>query len=331
MRANRKALLASALLLSSLSLAGATPARAQSTRVAVMPMSGTNVHPAYLDAGRDILKDHLLATGRFYVITVPGQAGTAELPGDEAVARARTAGAALAVVTHLSHLAGTGRLRLLAYRVADGGIAHADTIAIAGGPDDLDPALKRLADGFATGKRAADTAELESVTQKQANPLLKESASKIFGVRLGTLLAMNRPGGHDSAAVPSIGLFWMYDARSFLGEIALDAQTADDTSGFTVSLGGYYPFSRQNFTPYLGASAAYSIIDYGGAGASGLRLSPSFGVLFGRLSTVQLRAEVGYFFNTFGERDEDRLGSTSTASAGKRYAHGPQLTVGLGF
>ena len=39
----------------------------------------------------------------------------------------------------------------------------------------------------------------------------------------------------------------------------------------------------------------------GGAGASGLPLQPTFGILLGRLSSVQIRVEVGYFFNTFGE------------------------------
>ena len=36
--------------------------------VAVMPASGINIHPGYLDAARDILKDHLISTGRFTVV-----------------------------------------------------------------------------------------------------------------------------------------------------------------------------------------------------------------------------------------------------------------------
>ncbi|HEY0714306.1 MAG TPA: hypothetical protein VGF45_16610, partial [Polyangia bacterium] len=68
-------------------------------KVALLPMSGTNVHPGYLDAGRDILKDHLLATGRYHVVTVPGAATGTEVGGDEAIARARDAGAELAIVS----------------------------------------------------------------------------------------------------------------------------------------------------------------------------------------------------------------------------------------
>jgi hypothetical protein len=307
-------------------------------KVGLLPMSGTNVHPGYLDAGRDVLKDHLLDSGRYHVLTVPGSSGSSEVTGEEAVTRARAVGAELAVVTHMSRLSGTGRVRLVVYRVADGSISHADSIAIAGGPDDLDPALKRLAVGLATGNRASQTADIESVTQKEADPLLKQEATRIFGLRLGALVALNRPGDLDPAALPGIGIFWMYDVRSFIGEVSLDLQTRtndDEGTSFAIGIGGFYPLTRTNFTPYIGGSMSYAFVDFGGAGASGLRVAPSLGFLFGRLSTVQIRGELGYFFNTFGERpDLDRPipGTTVAATTDKkRYAHGPQFSLGLGF
>ena len=168
-------------------------------------MTGTNVHPGYLEAARDLMKDHLLGTGRFMVITVAGEPGTMETSAEVAVAKGREAGAALAVVVHLTRLAGTGRLRLIAYDVGSGNYSHADSIAIAGGPDDLDPALKRLAVGLATGQPASQTADIESVTQKQADPLLKESATKIFGLRLGAIVAFNRPAGSGDGGAARAG------------------------------------------------------------------------------------------------------------------------------
>ena len=164
-----------------------------------------------------------------------------------------TPGAELAVVVHLARLSGTGRVRLIAYRVASGALAHADSIAVAGGPDDLDPALKRLAVGLATGKQAGQTADIESVTQKESDPYLKQTANKMFGLRLEALVAFNRPND-ETAAIPGIGVFWMYDARTFLGEIALDVYGSDAGSGFSVGIGGYYPFSRSNLTPYVGTA-----------------------------------------------------------------------------
>jgi hypothetical protein len=333
-----------------LSIAATPAARADAggppQKVALLPMSGTNVHPGYLDAGRDIMKDHLLATGRFQVITVPGESGNQELSGDQAVALGRQAGADLALVTHLTRLGGTGRVRLMAYRIADGAIAHADSIAFSGGPDDLDPALRRLAMGLATGKRADQTAEIDSVTQKDADPYLKQEATRVFGLRLGTLVPLSRPGGRDPKAYPGIGIFWMYDARSFIGEVALDLNLGnggnDDPSengnggGFSVGIGGYYPFSRGNLTPYVGGTVAYAFANqFGGAGANGIRITPSFGVLFGRLSTVQFRGEIGYFVNTFGERSYSFVsGPNQTVtpdSSSSRVAHGPTLGIGIGF
>lgn len=308
-------------------------AAAAPVKVALLPVSGTNVHPGYLDAARDLMKDHLIATGKYAVVMAgTPTAGTIEAPAETAVQLGREAGAQLAVVVHLTRLAGTGRLRLIAYDVGSASYTYADTIAVAGGPDDLDPALKRLAVGMAMGKPSSQTADIESVTQKQADPLLKETATKIFGLRLGAIVPFNRPQDQDSTALPGIGVFWMYDARSFLGEVALDLHTADAGSGFSVSIGGYYPFSRGNLAPYLGAAASYSIVDFGGAGANGIRLAPAFGVLFGRLSTVQFRGEIGYFFNTFGERSELRTSDIDPGPRGdKHYAHGPQFSLGLGF
>jgi len=301
-------------------------------RLALLPVSGTNVHVGYLDAARDLLKDHLLATGRFVAITVPGDSGTVEIATDQAVERGRAANAELVLVTHLTRLQGVGRLRIIAYRVNDGSVAHADTIAISGGPDDLDPALKRLADGLATGKPAQQTADIESVTQREADPLLKQSATRVVGVRLGAIVPLSRPSGLGPAAAGGVGVFWLYDARTYLGEIALDLHSGENATSFDIGIGGYYPFSRGNITPYLGSALAYSFTDFGGAGASGLRIQPTFGVLLGRLSTVQVRGQIGYFFNTFGERDTASPAFAEVPSnAPKHYAHGPAITVGLGF
>jgi hypothetical protein len=126
-----------------------------------------------------------------------------------------------------------------------------------------------------------------------------------------------------------LGLFWLYDARSFLGEIALDLHSGDNATSFDIGIGGYYPFSKENFTPYVGGAMAYSITDLGGNGAKGLRLQPAFGFLFGRISTTQFRGELGYFFNTFGERAYDP--NTLTETGDRHFAHGPQFSIGLGF
>jgi hypothetical protein len=295
------------------------------TRVAVLPMSGVNIHPGYLEAARDILKDHLMSTGRFYVIGVPGHPPDHELSPDEARAMAEPTKAELVITTHIIHLGGSARVRVTALRASDGSIAHTDSMTTAGGPDDLDPVLKRLAVGLATGKPVTQTGEIDTVTQKEADPLLKQTATRSFGLRLSAVVPYGRASGANSSAT-GLGLFWLYDAREFMAEIWGDFYTGSgnsSTSIFDIGIGGYYPLSRHNITPYVGGGAAWSSIDLGGQGANGVRLNGALGLLIGRLWSVQVRGEVGYFVNLFGEKDD--LGMRTS------YGHGPMLTLGLGL
>jgi hypothetical protein len=99
---------------------------------------------------------------------------------------------------------------------------------------------------------------------------------------------------------------------------------------YSAAIGGYYPFLREDFTPYLGGLVRWAYMDFGGNGAGGLSLQPTAGILLGRLSTVQLRADVGWFFNTFGEYGTTNVQGV-VQSTSRHYANGAVLTVGIGF
>jgi hypothetical protein len=301
-----------------------SPASAAGEKLALLPVSGVNIHPGYLDAARDLLKDHLMGTGRFAVVSVPGQPADHEYTAQEAVDLARPAQAEVVLVAHIVHLSGTSRVRVTVFRSSDSSIVHSDSMVTSGGPDDLDPVLHRLAVAFATGKPVTQTSDIETVTQKEADPYLKQTATRVFGLRLGAVVPFNRPVG-DAATATGLGLFWLYDAREFMAEIWVDFYrgSSQDITTFDVGIGGYYPFTRANVTPYVGGGAAWSANSQGSESASGLRMNTALGMLVGRLWTVQFRAEVGYFLNTFSERGP--LGGPA------HYSHGPMLTLGLGF
>jgi hypothetical protein len=73
-------------------------------------------------------------------------------------------------------------------------------------------------------------------------------------------------------------------------------------------------------------------MNLGGSGAGGITFQPTAGVLLGRLSSVQLRADVGYFFNTFGEAPNLNTSGTTTAiDRAKHYSHGFTFDIGIGF
>jgi hypothetical protein len=316
--------------------------------VAVLPPTGDNISPDLLRAARDILKDHLERAGTYGVVEpaippppppLPGTPpGTMWPPSSEEPTAAEAArlggsvGAELSLVLRLTHFGNSARLRLTAYSTSTAQVVYWDSILIAGGPDELDVAIQRLVHGMQTGKPVRDSAELETVTDKEMMRLNRREANKSFGVRLTELLPFNT-AGQNFESLTAGGLFWMYDARSWIADIAVDIGGGAQGRFFTdAALGAYYPFLREDFTPYLGAQIRWAEMQLGGAGASGLVLQPTLGILLGRLSSAQIRAEVGYFINTFGEQESVPLTYPATANPSPiHYSQGFVLSAGIGF
>ncbi|MCG8417831.1 MAG: hypothetical protein MJE77_07795 [Proteobacteria bacterium] len=308
-----------------LSLLTPALARAQKRdRIALLPVSGTNVHEGYLQATQDFLRAHLESTGTFEVALIAGANSTREIMSYEAVGRAREIGAIVAVVVHVSRLGSTARVRLAAYDVKTAYMVHVDEMA-AESPEDLDKVLKRLAIGLATGKKAHQVAEIDTVTQKEADALLKQKATNVVGMKIGAVTPVSR-AGEGETALPGLGLFWLYDARSFLADISVDFHYKSGDGDISIGLGAYYPFNKSNTTPYLGLAVRYGRAGYTAGsesrGGTGVSVHATFGVLIGRLSTVQLRGETSFFVNTFDE--EDSFGM-------KSRANGVVVSAGIGF
>jgi hypothetical protein len=310
-------------------LAAEAPPPGGPATLALLPPSGVNLHPGILEAARDVFKGHLLRTGRYTVLVPEGAPTTSELPPRAAADQGKALGTDLSAVLHVARLARVATVRLTIYRTADASLAHADDLQAAT-PDDLDPVLARLATGLATGRSARASADIDTVSLKETDPLLKRTATRTVGVRLGSLFAFNRSGTEDeSRTVPGFGFFWLYDARHWLADVALDFHPSEDNTFVSIGIGAYYPFARQDTTPYVGLAARFSGSDFGGAGASGLTVQPTLGFLLGRLSTVQLRADVGYFVNTYSERSDDFNQQGITSS--RHLTHGPSISIGAGF
>ena len=269
--------------------------------VALIPPSGDNVAPAVLQAARELLKDHLQRTGAYTVVEPAGAAPTAEEPTAAQAAQVAAAlGAEQAIVLRITHFGSSARIRLNAYAAGSGQLVYWDSTVISGGPDELDPIIQRLVHAMQIGKPVRDSAEIDTVTDKEMQNLNRRTANKSFGVHLFTLLPFNTAGG-SFGAVPGGGIFWLYDARSWMADISLDLGGHSGNLYYDAAIGGYYPLLREDFTPYVGGVVRLAYMNLGGQGAGGITLQPTAGILLGRLSSVQLRAEVGYFFNTFGE------------------------------
>jgi hypothetical protein len=307
--------------------------------VAVFPPSGDNVAPDLLRAARDILKDHLQRAGTYTVVeppAAPPPAGPAAalLSTDEPtpVQAAQTAsalGAEIAVVLRITHFGNSARMRLTSYSAGTAQVVYWDSILINGGPDEMDVAIQRLVHGMQVGKPVRESAELETVTDREMQTLNRREANKSFGVHLFTLLPTSSAGS-SFTAVPAGGIFWLYDARSWMADISLDIGGHNGTTLVDAAIGGYYPFLREDFTPYIGGVVRWADMNLGGQGASGLSFQPTAGILLGRLSSVQMRGEVGYFFNTFGELGPPDP-TTGAVSTHTNYGQGFVISLGLGF
>jgi hypothetical protein len=303
-------------------------ARAGGVTVALLPPTGDNIAPAILQASRELLKDHLLRTGAYNIVEPPLAAETSNVEPTpaQAAAAAQALGAAEAIVVRMTHIGSTVRVRLTAYATGSGQIVYWDSIAVTGGPDELDPVFQRLAHAMQTGKPVRESAEIDTVTDKEMGKLGKREANRVIGLHLLTLLPFNTAGG-SFQALAGPGIFGLYDARSWMADLALDmAFGAASRNMFSAAIGGYYPLSREDFTPYFGGLVRWAHMNLGGTGASGVSLQPTAGVLLGRLSSVQLRADVGYFINLYSE-----YSTPTNPSPGSHASHGVVLTVGIGF
>jgi hypothetical protein len=312
--------------------------------VAVLPATGDNIDPTLLRAARDLLKDQLERAGSYGVVEpailptvgVPPGMVPAPLSDEPTAAEAArlggSVGAELSIVLRLTHFGNSARLRLTAYSTGTARVVYWDSILIAGGPDELDLAIRRLVHGMQTGKPVRDSAELETVTDKETMRLNRREANKSFGVRLTELLPFNA-AGQNFETLTAGGLFWLYDARSWMADIAVDIGGGALGRFFTdAAIGAYYPFLREDLTPYLGAQLRWAEMTLGGAGASGLVLQPTLGILLGRLSSAQIRAEVGYFINTFGEQESVPQTYPATPNLSPtHYSRGFVLSAGIGF
>jgi len=299
----------------------ATPAAAHAERVALLPASGVNVHEGYLAASHAVARGHLEKAG-YEVVPVSGRHVTGEPGAGDAITAARQMGARYAVVIHIARLGSAAKVKLTAYDAASGRVAYRDQLD-AGTPDDMDPVLARLVKGMATGKPAEDTADINTVTQKEADPLRKRKATSVFGLRIGVVVPATRPDSGDEPGIPGMGLFWLYDVRSFLAEVAFDFHAKDGEGDFTFSLGAYRPFSKENTSFYAGGGLRYGSADYGNSYdmSTGVSAYAGVGVLLGRLSTVQIRGEIDYFVNLFEDGDD----------CCKSRSSGALFNVGIGF
>jgi len=283
------------------------PLPAAAEVVALLPVTGSNVDAGTLEAARDVFRGHLEQTGR--EVRMATGDPVREPSGPEAAAAAQAVGASRAAVLRLSRLGTALRARLAVFEVPGGRQVHADDMPGASA-EDLDPVLQRLAQGYARSGRGARLAEIETVTDKEARPLPRIPAARGFGLRLGGITPLN-PGGSESGT--GGGCFWQYDARTFLVDVGLDGFWGRHYHDVSLGFGAYVPLFPGSTTPYLGGGLRYAWARFEGDWSSGLQPQAVLGVMIGRVTTVQIRAEVTWWYAAFQTRERNANGLLWTA------------------
>jgi hypothetical protein len=294
-------------------LALASPCLASAAEVmALLPATGVNVDEGTMAGAREVLKAHLTRAGIQVVLVQGGGAPGAEPTPAEAVAAGRAAGASRAGVLRLVGLGATLRSTFTVYDASSGRPVHQDDMP-ADTAEDLDPAMERLAKGYAKGLSAASVAEIDTVTAKESRPIQRVEAARSFGFRLG-MVWPNTSATLDHGT--GVGMFWAYDTRAFLADLAIDGTWGQDVHQLTFGFGAYYPFSKTNVSPYLGGGVRYAWVDYGSFSNNGFQLYAAGGLIVGRLSTVSIRLQAEYWLNTFSNGGEQVSGAGASLGLG---------------
>lgn len=321
----------------------AAPAAALGETVALLPATGVNVPADTLAAAQDVFFGHMLATRRWTVTVVRGPAPEGAWPPAGAAQRARQAGADLAVTLHLTGFEGSTTARLAVYRVADGQMAWFDAAA-ATEPGELDGALQRLARGLASGQPATRLAPPAALaggpppappaavpwppppgrpppTPEAVRP--RRRAEQSFGFAfLGAWASGADAVRRGDGTAQGVEAFWLYDTRSVLATVRLSyLGGANHQTAF--GMGVHVPLLPGDVAPYLGGGLQFTWSRWWDATSweSGFTPLLGAGVLVGREWTVQVRAEVQWFYNLY----------LSSNAGGSFHGQGLVASVGMAF
>ncbi len=236
---------------------------------------------------------------------------------EEALAQAREAGAGLLLMGELNAV---GDKMIVSFRlidVAQGEVVWSDRLK-ASNPEDLDPIMMRIGKAMGTGKKAADSDDIYSVTFEETKTLKQKRANRSFGLAIGGLGLPNTP--FDGVYfVPTLEAFASYDARDFIAEIRGGYLMKTDPYGMHMGINVYRPLSDEASAPYIGGGIGFGFLatedmqtcetDYYGYKdcqqefKSGPLVSLGGGYMFSRTSTLQLKLNATYWIYAFRVND----------------------------
>lgn len=164
--------------------------------------------------------------------------------------------------------------------------------------EDLELVVPRLVLAVAQGTTTGNTAEVDTVTEREAEPWNKKHGELLFG--LGILMA---GGFHsDAAAQYGLDLKIAYEMKYFRVNLEIAGAAGIPDFDDALARGGIglsYLILARDWSPYLGLSLSYMFAGVTGHYGAGLGVTPHLGVEGFRLHAVRFLFEFGVTFPVY--------------------------------
>lgn len=231
------------------------------------------------------------------------------------------------IVADMSAIGNLLIVNMKMYNTVSGQLVWSDALK-ANQLEDLDPVVQLFAKALGTEESAVNAGDIYSVTQYDSKELNKRQATEswAFSVGGGAILASEA----KDPGIAGFGIMKSYDIRDLILDIKAELYFGEETGAQRIGLNLLKPLSDKDFSLfygggmyyggmyYLSESDQYSYHGYYDSqnSNSGLELEGNFGVIFNRLSSVQLRATVTPVFGFYKINDKAvgsiRFGVTAT-------------------
>ncbi|MCK5833870.1 hypothetical protein KAH81_09420 [bacterium] len=198
----------------------------------------------------------------------------------------------------------------------DGNNVHSDKLT-SETVEDLDIVISRLVKGFVEGVPSGETIDKMNVTATEAKEPVRRKNFYTIGVKIGYRFPLAESYGKEQ--------MWqyegmaMYELESMFVEGRGYGCSGGDAAAFGLSVGLYYIFAPQDFSPYVGGSAGIEWVmnmPYveeegdsswvaGGASGDGPAISLGGGLIAFQTYDFRLMLDVRYTMVFLGEADVD--------------------------
>ena len=294
-------------------------------KTAVFTFSTVGVDEATAQTATSIFRSELGNTGKFVVIDA--DAMKAALGNDNpvdgvaaAVENARTLGAEKAVVGSMNKLGAQTLVEVRLVNVTTEAVEFSDRLGTASGAD-LEVVLVRLAKGMAERKKAVQTAEVGTVTEKESTEPARRASLWTGGGRIGYLFPF---GGFGSSPGLPFGFAasGLYETPNFMAEAGYEWYTLGGAASlWRLGFSGFRMMTKTDVCPYLGGGVGFGVAALNNlqSGGVGPILNLGGGVMFLRTYDFRIVADLRYYLSFCDIKGETR----------SSFQHGPALSVGL--